>query len=76
MKIINGYVCQTACDERAARQGKDPRNPHADPVKQQLLDEADALKGKPPKDHHRVEPVAELTAASVPGLGWLFDVTA
>ncbi len=57
VKIINGYVCRTSCDERAAKQGKDPRNPHADPVKQRLLAEADALKGKRPKDAGRVEPV-------------------
>lgn len=76
MKIVNGHVCHSSCDERVAKQGQDPRNPHADPVKQQLLDEADALKGKPPKDHARVEPVADTAAASLPGLGWIADVRA
>ncbi len=76
MKIINGYVCRTSCDERAAKQGKDPRNPHADPVKQRLLAEADALKGKRPKDAGRVEPVPAVIAASTPGLGWIADITA
>jgi len=76
MKIINGYVCQSGCDERLARQGKDPRNPHADPVKQKQLDEADVLKGKPPKDDHRVEPAAETQGAAVPGLGWIADIRA
>lgn len=81
MKIVNGFVCQTCCDERVAKRGIDPRNPHEDPVRQQRIDEEDALKGKPPK-RHGAEPTAASDAAAVaataslPGLGRLVDILA
>jgi len=37
MKIVNGYVCTSGCDVAVAKKGKDPKNPHDDPVKQAQL---------------------------------------
>jgi hypothetical protein len=44
LRIVNGYVCQTGCDVRVARQGIDPENPRQDPVKQRELDAERALR--------------------------------
>jgi hypothetical protein len=45
MQIVNGYVCQTSCAVTAAKHGHDPKNPHDDPVKAEMLAQA---KGVPP----------------------------
>jgi hypothetical protein len=39
MRIVNGYVCMTSCDEAVARRNIDPKNPHDDPVKAAQLAE-------------------------------------
>ncbi len=44
VRIVNGFVCQTGCDERVARHGIDPRNPRDDPMKQKELDREKALR--------------------------------
>ena len=37
VSVVNGYVCQTSCDEAVASKGRDPRNPKANPAKAELL---------------------------------------
>jgi hypothetical protein len=44
LRIVNGYVCQTGCDVRVARQGIDPENLRRDPVKQAEIDAERALR--------------------------------
>lgn len=39
MKIVNGYVCDCGGDERLAKKGIDPENPHEDPVKAREIEE-------------------------------------
>lgn len=88
MKVVNGHVCLTGCDEAAARRGADPRNPTKDPAKQALLDEADALKrGEPAEPKASVlygGRVADIRGVAAPGeiaarppgpLGTRLDVT-
>jgi hypothetical protein len=48
--VVNGYPCNSSCDVAVARRNVDPRNPHNDPAKAEQLAEADALKGKTPRD--------------------------
>jgi hypothetical protein len=37
VSVVNGFVCQTGCDEAVARKGRDPRNPKDNPVKAEAL---------------------------------------
>lgn len=37
VSVVNGFVCQTGCDEAIARKGRDPRNPKDNPVKAEAL---------------------------------------
>lgn len=37
VSVVNGYVCQSGCDEAVARKGHDPRNPKDNPAKAELL---------------------------------------
>lgn len=39
MKIVNGFVCECGGDEKLAKKGVDPDNPHNDPVKARELEE-------------------------------------
>lgn len=37
VSVVNGFVCQTGCDEAVARKGRDPRNPKDNPMKAAAL---------------------------------------
>lgn len=37
VSVVNGFVCQSGCDEAVARKGRDPRNPKNDPAKAETL---------------------------------------
>jgi hypothetical protein len=37
VSVVNGFVCQSGCDEAMARKGRDPRNPKNDPAKAEAL---------------------------------------
>ena len=37
VSVVNGFVCQSGCDEAVARKGRDPRNPKGDPAKAEAL---------------------------------------
>jgi hypothetical protein len=65
MKIVNGHVCATSCDERVARRGVDPRNPREDPVKQAALD---AQAGKPPPRAGTISPDAVSFGGALSGM--------
>jgi hypothetical protein len=49
VSVVNGFVCQSGCDEAVARKGRDPRNPKNDPVKAEALAIRDG-KAKPTDD--------------------------